>query len=162
MAGKEAQMNLGLKGQQAALDSYDRQVGLLSRDYGDQRARELTAAGMDSDAAIAKAGLEMKAADALYSQGQDQRTGAIDLLVKQAAILRYQDLEKQSGRSLNKAILQVVKEPLETAFDNWSAANPEATPEAAAEYLEGLVGRFITLDSASEQVVNPLNLNLTN
>lgn len=151
MAGKEAQMNLGLKGQQAAIDDYDRQVGLLSRDYGDQRARELTAAGMDSDAAIAKAGLEMKAAEALYAQGQDQRTGAIDLLVKQAAILRYQDLEKQSGRSLNKAILQVVKEPLETAFDNWSAANPEATPEAAAEYLEGLVGRFITLDSAAEQ-----------
>ncbi len=176
MAGKEAQMSLGLKGQQAALDSYDRQVGLLSRDYGDQRARELTAAGMDSDAAIAKAGLEMKAADALYSQGQDQRNGAIDLLVKQAAILRYQDLEKQSGRSLNKAILQVVKEPLETAFDNWSAANPKATPEDAAEYLEGLVGRFITLDSASEQgsllgaqannrsdpVDNPLNLNLKN
>jgi len=170
MAGKEAQMSLGLKGQQAALDSYDRQVGLLSRDYGDQRARELTAAGMDSDAAIAKAGLEMKAADALYSQGQDQRTGAIDLLVKQAAILRYQDLEKQSGRSLNKAILQVVKEPLETAFDNWSAANPKATPEDAAEYLEGLVGRFITLDSASEQGSllgaqannNPLNLNLKN
>ena len=52
--------------------------------------------------------VEMKAADALYSQGQDQRTGAIDLLVKQAAILRYQDLEKQSGRSLNKSILIVL------------------------------------------------------
>jgi hypothetical protein len=151
MAGKEAQMNLGLKGQQAAIDNYDRQVGLAARDYGDQRAREFQAAGMDADAAVAKAGIEMKAADALYAKNKDRRDSAMDAVVKQATILRYQDLEKQSGRDLNRQTIQMVQEPIRTAIEDWKLTNSNATPEQLGEAIEAIAGRFLTLDVAAGQ-----------
>ena len=151
MAGKEAQMNLGLKGQQAAIDNYDRQVSLAARDYGDQRAREFQAAGMDADAAVAKAGIEMKAADALYAKNKDQRDSAIDAVVKQATILRYQDLEKQSGRALNRQTIQMVQQPIRTAIEDWRLTNSNATPEQLGAAIEAIAGRFLTLDVATGQ-----------
>ncbi len=151
MAGKEAQMNLALKGQEVALADYDRKVGLAARDYGDQRAREFQAAGMDADAAVARAGIEMKAADSLYAKDKDKRDSAMDAVVKQATILRYQDLEKQSGRALNRQIIQMVQEPIRTAIENWKLENPEATPQQIGDTVQAIAGRFLTLDIASGQ-----------
>jgi|DEB0MinimDraft_4_1074332.scaffolds.fasta_scaffold03704_2 hypothetical protein len=151
MAGKEAQMNLALKGQEVALADYDRKVGLAARDYGDQRAREFQAAGMDADAAVAKAGIEMKAADALYAKDKDRRDSAMDAIVKQATILRYQDLEKQSGRALDRQIIQMVQEPIRTAIDNWKFDHPNATPQQIGEAVQAIAGRFLTLDVAGGQ-----------
>jgi len=75
----------------------------------------------------------------------------MDAIVKQATILRYQDLEKQSGRALDRQIIQMVQEPIRTAIDNWKFDHPNATPQQIGEAVQAIAGRFLTLDVAGGQ-----------
>jgi len=87
----------------------------------------------------------------LYAKDKDRRDSAMDAVVKQATILRYQDLEKQSSRALDRQTIQMVQQPIRTAIEDWKLTNSNATPEQLGEAIEAIAGRFLTLDVAAGQ-----------
>ena len=149
MASKEAQMNLGVKGKVAAIDDFNRRSDALLRQFADDRARELKILGLEGDALAQTVALETQAAKATHAATVAEREAALNNLVKQAAVLRYQDLEKQSQRSLNRAVLGVIDEPVQDFLSEYIRTNPDATPEMIKQQLDIILGDYLTLESAS-------------
>ena len=99
--------------------------------------------------------LETQAAKATHAATVAERDAALNNLVKQAAVLRYQDLEKQSQRSLNKAVLGVIDEPIQELLLEFIRTTEEPTPEMIKQKLDELLEGYLTLESASVDVKDP-------
>jgi hypothetical protein len=155
MASKEAQMNLGVRGKVAAIDDFNRRSDLLLRQFESDRARELEMMGLEGRALAQTVALETQAAKATHAATVAEREAALNNLVKQAAVLRYQDLEKQSQRSLNKAILGVIDEPIQELLIEFIRTTEDPTPEMIKEKLDQLLEGYLTLESASVGVEDP-------
>lgn len=155
MASKEAQMNLGVKGKVAAIDDFNRTSDAVLRQYADDRSRELKMLGLEGDALAQTVALETAAAKATHAATVAERDAALNNLVKQAAVLRYQDLEKQSQRSLNKAILGVIDEPIQELLIEFIRTTEDPTPEMIKEKLDQLLEGYLTLESASVGTKDP-------
>ena len=152
LAGKQAEMDLGVRGKQAANQELGRRFNAAMGDYADRRAVDMKKIGMKTDVIKETIALEVEFQKAEYATNKDQRDARIDAIVKQAAILRYRDLEKQSKRSLNKSIINLVSAPLQVTFTEWLAENPSASAEEKVNELETLLKRFITMESLGGSV----------
>ena len=155
MASKEAQMNLGVRGKVAAIDDFNRTSDAVIRQYADDRSRELKILGLEGDALAQTIALETQAAKATHAATVAEREAALNNLVKQAAVLRYQDLEKQSQRSLNRAVLGVIDEPIQEVLLEYIRSTEKPTPEMIKKKLDELLGDYLTLESASVGVEDP-------
>ena len=155
MASKEAQMNLGIRGKEAAIDSFNRTADAVVRQYADDRSRELEMLGLEGRALAQTVALETKAAEAIHAATVAERDAALNNLVKQAAVLRYQDLEAQSQRSLNKAVLDIVEKPVQQYLSEYILNNPKAKPEEVKEQLDIILGEYLTIGSASVKDPDP-------
>ena len=155
MASKEAEMNLGVRGKVAAIDDFNRTSDAVLRQYADDRSRELKMLGLEGDALAQTVALETAAAKAIHSASVAEREAALNNLVKQAAVLRYQDLEKQSQRSLNKAVLGVIDEPIQELLLEFIRTTEEPTPEMIKQKLDELLEGYLTLESASVKDPDP-------
>ncbi len=148
MASKEAEMNLGVRGKVAAIDGFNRTSDAVLRQYADDRARELKLLGLEGDALAQTVALETQAAKATHSATVAERDAALNNLVKQAAVLRYQDLEAQSKRALNRGVLDIIEKPVQEYLSEYIQTNPEATPEDIKAQLDVILGQYLTIDSA--------------
>ena len=155
MASKEAQMNLGVRGKVAAIDDFNRTSDAVLRQYADDRSRELKMLGLEGDALAQTVALETAAAKAIHSASVAEREAALNNLVKQAAVLRYQDLEAQSQRSLNKSVLDIVEKPVQEYLSEYIVSNPDATPEEIKAQLDTILGEYLTIGSASVEEPDP-------
>ena len=111
--------------------------------------------GLEGDALAQTVALETQAAKATHAATVAERDAALNNLVKQAAVLRYQDLEKQSQRSLNKAILGVIDEPIQELLIEYIRTTEDPTPEMIKEKLDQLLEGYLTLESASVKDPDP-------
>ena len=85
--------------------------------------------------------------DAAEAQSTKEYDSRLALIVQQAQLLRYRDLEAQSGRSLDKSILSAVSIPIQTAFKEWlSIDGAGKSPEEQIGYLRSMLGQFTPLD----------------
>ena len=150
LAEKQAEMDLGIRGKEAANQELQRRFNAAMGDYADRRAVEMKQYGMKADAIRETIGLEVELQKAEYAVSKDEREARIESIVKQAAILRYRDLEKQSKRSLDKSIINLVSAPLQVAFTEWLAENPQADAEAKVTHLENLLKKFLTMEAFSD------------
>ena len=150
LAEKQAEMDLGIRGKEAANQELQRRFNAAMGDYADKRAVEMKQYGMKADAIRETIGLEVELQKAEYAVSKDEREARIESIVKQAAILRYRDLEKQSKRSLDKSIINLVSAPLQVAFTEWLAENPQADAEAKVTHLENLLKKFLTMEAFSD------------
>ena len=129
LAGKENTMTLGMKGQDSQNTAIDRRMDAIKENYKENRA------------------LEVKMLDAAEAQSTKEYDSRLALIVQQAQLLRYRDLEAQSGRSLDKSILSAVSIPIQTAFKEWlSTDGVGKSPEEQIGYLRSMLGQFTPLD----------------
>ena len=111
--------------------------------------------GLEGRALAQTVALETKAAEAIHAATVAERDAALNNLVKQAAVLRYQDLEAQSQRSLNKAVLDIVEKPVQQYLSEYILNNPKAKPEEVKEQLDIILGEYLTIGSASVKDPDP-------
>jgi len=156
-AGKENEMNLGIKGQEAFNVEASNRRGAIINQFKADRELQLDQLKITDQAARDQLNLEVKSLEADYSRGKDEYDAAIERFVKQGALLRYRDLEAQSSRSLDRSILTAIARPIEDAFKEWNRDNTEATPEEKANYLRSILSQFITLPEIENYSANPEN-----
>lgn len=147
MANKEAEMELGIKGKQAANNQLARRQDAILKTYSDDKATELQAIGLKDKALSDQIGLHKSVAEAIYASDLEDYRLKQENAVKRAVMLRYQELEKQSQRSLAKTYLDIMEDELGLMLTDWREKNPKATVEDTTKFLQSLVGQFVTVDS---------------
>ena len=166
MVSKEAQMNMGVKGREAAVANYNKKLDAVTADYADQRQREYQAAGMDSDAAFARANFEAQIAKAINAASEAERDRQLQNLIAQATVERYKEITKNSERDLTAAQLRLYVKPIDEAMKNWATDNPEHSPAewnaALQKFTQGILNiEDIAAPSSGQPTAkdaDPLNL----
>ena len=92
-------------------------------------------------------GLHKSVAEAIYASDLETYRLKQENAVKRAVMLRYQELEKQSQRSLAKTYLDIMEDELGLMLTDWREKNPKATVKDTTKFLQSLVGQFVTVDS---------------
>jgi hypothetical protein len=153
MVSKEAQMNMGVKGREAAVANYNKKLDAVTADYADQRQREFQAAGMDSDAAFARANFEAQIAKAINAASEAERDRQLQNLIAQATLERYKEITKNSERDLKAAQLRLYVKPIDEAMKNWATDNPEHSPAewnaALRKFTQGILNTEDIADTSS-------------
>jgi len=143
MVSKEAQMNMGVKGREAAVANYNKKLDAVTADYADQRQKEFLAAGMDKDAAIARANFEAEIAKAINAASKAESDRQLQNLIAQATVERYKEITKNSERDLTAAQLRLYVKPIDEAMKNWATDNPEHSPAewnaALQKFTQGIL-----------------------
>lgn len=155
MVSKEAQMNMGVKGREAAVANYNKKLDAVTADYADQRQREFQAAGMDSDAAFARANFEAQIAKAINAASEAERDRQLQNLIAQATVERYKEITKNSERDLTAAQLRLYVKPIDEAMKQWTYENPEHSPAewnaALRKFTQGILNTEDIADTSSGQ-----------
>ena len=155
MVSKEAQMNMGVKGREAAVANYNKKLDAVTADYADQRQREFQAAGMDSDAAFARANFEAQIAKAINAASEAEGDRQLQNLIAQATVERYKEITKNSERDLTAAQLRLYVKPIDEAMKNWVRDNPEHSPAewnaALRKFTQGILNTEDIADTSSGQ-----------
>ncbi len=146
LSEKEAQMNLGIMGEEAAQRQYDRNTDLIIQEYADDRAAELTAANVRADIAKAQIDAETSVVQLIYNAQSDKRQFHLDKIVKAAAIQRYDDLRKEENQATLRAIMQQIQDPLE---------------EWLLDYRRSIKGKNVPVEQMQKDINKIINTFLT-
>ena len=146
LSEKEAQMNLGIMGEEAAQRQYDRNTDLIIQEYADDRAAELTAANVRADIAKAQIDAETSVVQLIYNAQSDKRQFHLDKIVKAAAIQRYDDLRKEENQATLRAIMQQIQDPLE---------------EWLLDYRRSIKGKNVSVEQMQKDINKIINTFLT-
>ena len=146
LSEKEAQMNLGIMGEEAAQRQYDRNTDLIIQEYADDRASELTAANVRADIAKAQIDAETSVIQLIYTAQSDKRQFHLDKIVKAAAIQRYDDLRKEENQATLRAIMQQIQDPLE---------------EWLLDYRRSIKGKNVPVEQMQKDINKIINTFLT-
>ena len=146
LSEKEAQMNLGVMGEEAAQRQYDRNTDLIIQEYADDRAAELTAANVRADIVKAQVDAEASVFQLIYTAQSDKRQFHLDKIVKAAAIQRYDDLRKEENQATLRAIMQQIQDPLE---------------EWLVDYRRSIKGKDVSMAQMQKDINKIINTFLT-
>ena len=146
LSEKEAQMNLGIMGEEAAQRQYDRNTDLIIKEYADDRAAQLSAMNIRSDIIKAEVEAETSVAQLIYNAQSDKRQFHLDKIVKAAAIQRYDDLRKEENQATLRAIMQQIQDPLE---------------EWLLDYRRSIKGKDVSMDQMQKDINKIINTFLT-
>ena len=146
LSEKEAQMNLGIMGEEAAQRQYDRNTDLIIQEYADDRAAQLSAMNIRSDIIKAEVEAETSVAQLIYNAQSDKRQFHLDKIVKAAAIQRYDDLRKEENQATLRAIMQQIQDPLE---------------EWLLDYRRSIKGKDVSMDQMQKDINKIINTFLT-
>jgi hypothetical protein len=146
LSEKEAQMNLGIMGEEAAQRQYDRNTDLIIKEYADDRAAQLSAMNIRSDIIKAEVEAETSVAQLIYNAQSDKRQFHLDKIVKAAAIQRYEDLRKEENQATLRAIMQQIQDPLE---------------EWLLDYRRSIKGKDVSMDQMQKDINKIINTFLT-
>ena len=125
LAEKENTMTLGMKGQDSKNTALDIRLNALKENLKEDRA------------------MEVKMVDVLRADNDKSYDSRIALLVQQAQLIRFRDLENQSGRTLDRAILSAATPAIQTAFKEYlSLGGSGKTPKEQLAQLKMMVGMF--------------------
>lgn len=152
LAGKDAELNLGIKGRESAINKYNRDVDLITNQYRSDRADYLTGLGMERDAVKETVDIEVRIAEADYKASVEERKAVMDTIVQQAALKRFQDLALESGISINREMLRTVTPLISDMYENWSFENDKASLEQKAEKFQQILSQFINMDLLRKQM----------
>jgi len=152
MAQQEARMSLGIQSETAKTRAQERANDLMIKAYGDDRQRELTAAGMDAQAAQSLVSIETAAAQAKVAGTEKDRKFAIDRLTQMVAAQRYQDLQDQEQIRMDRQELALFEDVIKDQLEEYVANRPEATPAEIANFARELMGTLGIGDGADTTV----------
>jgi len=125
LAEKENTMTLGMKGRDSENTALDVRLNALKENQKEDRA------------------MEVKMVDVLRADNDKSYDSRIALLVQQAQLIRFRDLENQSGRTLDRAILSAATPAIQTAFKEYlSLGGSGKTPKEQLAQLKMMVGMF--------------------
>ena len=125
LAGKENTMTLGMKGRDSENTGIDTRLNLAKEDFKENRA------------------MELKMFDVLQAENTKQHDSLLEGLVQQAQLLRFRDLEAQSGRTLDRSILSAATPSIQLAFKEWIATDGQGkSTEDHLKELQKMVGMF--------------------
>jgi len=152
MAQQEARMSLGIQSETAKTRAQERANDLMIKAYGDDRQRELTAAGMDAQAAQSLVSIETAAAQAKVAGTEKDRKFAIDRLTSIVAAQRYQDLQDQEQIRMDRQELALFEDVIKDQLEEYVLNKPEATPAEIANFARELMGQLGIGDGADNTV----------
>jgi len=152
MAQQEARMSLGIQSETAKTRAQERANDLMIKAYSDDRQRELTAAGMDAQAAQSLVSIETAAAQAKVAGTEKDRKFAIDRLTSIVAAQRYQDLQDQEQIRMDRQELALFEDVIKDQLEEYVANRPEATPAEIANFARELMGTLGIGDGADTTV----------
>ena len=152
MAQQESRMSLGIQSETAKTRSQERANDLMVKAYGDDRQRELTAAGMDAQAAQSLVSIETAAAQAIVAGTEKDRKFAIDRLTSIVAAQRYQDLQDQEQIRMDRQELALFEDVIKDQLEEYVLNKPEATPKEIAAFARTLMGTLGIGDGADTTV----------
>tara|TARA_R100001129_G_scaffold29535_1_gene19618 strand:+ start:72 stop:2036 length:1965 start_codon:yes stop_codon:yes gene_type:complete len=152
MAQQEARMSLGIQSETAKTRAQERANDLMIKAYSDDRQRELTAAGMDAQAAQSLVSIETAAAQAKVAGTEKDRKFAIDRLTQMVAAQRYQDLQDQEQIRMDRQELALFEDVIKDQLEEYVMNKPEATPAEIANFARELMGTLGIGDGADTTV----------
>ena len=123
VSAKQAGMTLGLAGEEAAARQISENNQIIAKQLSADREKELVKLGMEADAAKNKADLEGKGLQIFATVSLQERELLIDSIVKEATILRYQDLREEQKSATMREVMEVMRVPAQEWVKEWMANN---------------------------------------
>ena len=132
VSAQQASMTLGLAGEEAASRQITQNNQIIAKQLEKDREKELINIGYEAEAAKVKADLEGKGLQIFATVSVKEKELLIESIVKEATILRYQDLRAEQKAATVREVMEIMKAPTEKWVQDWMNNNQEYNEDGTA------------------------------
>jgi len=123
VSAQQATMTLGIAGEEAAARQISENNQMIAKQLSSDREKELVKLGMEADSAKNKADLEGKALQIFATVSLEEKELLIEKIVKEATIIRYQDLREEQKSATMREVMEVMRVPAQEWVKEWMSNN---------------------------------------